>query len=235
MERKRAQLALFSVIAMAIMLTSAIPSLYAFSNAAQILASAAPSLYVFSNTAQTPTVPQPPNDHRDPPWMANLTDTQRETLKQKMEELKTAGKTPQEIHSAMDDILTQWGIQVPQPPNDHHDPPWMANLTDTQKETLQQKMDELKAAGTSPQEMHSAIDDMLKQWGIQILQPPADRPAPPWMANLTDTQRETLKQKMEELKTAGKTPQEIHSAMDDILTQWGIQVPQPPSDHPNPH
>jgi len=56
-------------------------------------------------------------------------------------------------------------------------------------------------------------------------QPPADRHAPPWMANLTDTQKETLKQKMEELKTAGKTPQEIHSAMNDMLKQWGIQVP----------
>jgi len=226
LEKKIAGPLLLSAIALATILASAVPSLYAFSNAAQILVSAAPSLYDFSKSAQTPTVADEGN-RPDPPWMANLTDTQKETLKQKMEELKTAGKTPQEIHSAMDDMLKQWGIQVPQPPPDRPDPPWMANLTDTQRAAVEQKMDEMKAAGANPQETHSAIDDMLKQWGIQIPQPPADRPAPPWMANLTDTQKETLKQKMEELKTAGKTPQEIHSAMDDMLKQWGIQVPKP--------
>jgi len=43
---------------------------------------------------QSPKSARPNHDDsgRDPPWMANLTDTQKETLKQKMEELKTAGK-----------------------------------------------------------------------------------------------------------------------------------------------
>ena len=122
---------------------------------------------------------QPPADRPAPPWMANLTDTQKEKLKQKMEELKTAGKTPQEIHRAMDDMLKQWGIQVPQPPVDRPDPPWMANLTDTQKAELEQKMKELKEAGKTPQEIHSAIADMLKQWGIEVPQPPSERPNPP--------------------------------------------------------
>jgi hypothetical protein len=114
LEKKIAGPLLVSAIALATILASTVPSLYAFSNAAQILASAAPSLYDFSKSAQTPTVADEGN-RPDPPWMANLTDTQKETLKQKMEELKTAGKTPQEIHSAMDDMLKQWGIQVPEP------------------------------------------------------------------------------------------------------------------------
>jgi len=114
MKTKRAELLLLSVVALATILATAVPSLYAFSNAAQILASATPSLYFFSKTTETPTVAD--QGHRPaPPWMANLTDTQKETLKQKMEELKTAGKTPQEIHSAMDDMLKQWGIQAPEP------------------------------------------------------------------------------------------------------------------------
>ena len=56
MEKKIAGPLLLSAIALATILASAVPSLYAFSNAAQILVSAAPSLYDFSKSAQTPTV-----------------------------------------------------------------------------------------------------------------------------------------------------------------------------------
>jgi uncharacterized protein YpuA (DUF1002 family) len=104
----------------------------------------------------------------------------------------------------------------------------MASLTDTQKAALQAKIKELKAVNATRQEIHSAIDDMLKQWGIQLTQPSGKPPAPPWMANLTDTQKATLEAKVKELKAAGKTPQEIHNAIDEMLKQWGIQVPQCP-------
>jgi len=53
-------------------------------------------------------------DHPNPPWMAKLTDQQKEMLKQKIEEMKAAGASPQEIHSAVQEMLQQWGIQVPQ-------------------------------------------------------------------------------------------------------------------------
>jgi len=46
------------------------------------------------------------------------------------------------------------------------------------------------------------------------------------MAKLTDQQKEMLKQKIEEMKAAGASPQEIHSAVQEMLQQWGIQVPQ---------
>jgi len=222
-----------SVIALVTILASTVPSLYAFSSAAQILASAAPSLYALDNAAQTPTVVNA-SDRPAPPWMANLTDTQKATLEAKMKELKAANASRQEIHSAIDGLLKQWGIQIPERPAKPLAPPWMANLTDTQKATLKQKMEELKAAGKSPEEVRSVIADMLKEWGITVPQPPSDRPAPPWMANLTDTQKASLEQKIKEMKEAGKSSQEIRSALDEMLKQWGIQVPQRLGNPPAP-
>jgi len=209
LEKKQSTLLLLSMIALA-----------------TILASTVPSLCAFSNTTQTPTVPEPPGDRPAPPWMANLTDTQRAALKQKIQELKAASASPQEIHSAIDEMLQEWGIQVPQCSGDRPDPPWMGNLTEQQREALKQKIEEMKAVNASPQEIRNAVDDMMQEWGIQVPQPPSDHHAPPWMTNLTDTQRAALEQKIEELKAVGKTPQEIHSAVDEMLQQWGIQVPQ---------
>ncbi len=164
--------------------------------------------------------------------MANLTDTQKAALEQKIKELKEAGKSPREIHSAIGDMLKQWGIQIPQRPSKPPTPPWMTNLTDTQKASLEQKINELKEAGKSPQEIRSAVDEMLQQWGIQVPQRSGDHPTQPWMGNLTEEQREALKQKIEEMKAAGASPREIHSAIGDMLKQWDIQVPQPPSEPP---
>ena len=159
MEKKQSTLLLLSMIALA-----------------TILASTVPSLCAFSNTTQTPTVPEPPGERPAPPWMANLTDTQRAALKQKIQELKAASASPQEIHSAIDDMLQECGIQVSQCSGDRPDPPWMGDLTEQQKETLKQRIKELKAAGANPQEVRSAIDEMLQQWGIQVPQPPASAP-----------------------------------------------------------
>jgi len=215
LEKKQSKLLLLSVIALA-----------------TILASTMPTLYAFSNTTQTPTVPEPLGDRPAPPWMASLTDTQKAAVEQKIEEMKTAGATPQEIHDTIDEMLQQWGIQLPQPPSDRPAPPWMDNLTEQQRATLEQKIEEMRAAGASPQEIHSTIDDMLQECGIQVSQCSGDRPDPPWMGDLTEQQKETLKQRIKELKAAGANPQEVRSAIDEMLQQWGIQVPQPPASAP---
>jgi len=67
------------------------------------------------------------------------------------------------------------------------------------------------------------------QWGQQV--------APPWsgqpglgqhgglMQQLTPEQREQVNTKMQEMREAGATPQEIREAIREMLEGWGIQLP----------
>ena len=91
----------------------------------------------------------------------------------------------------------------PEPANQtgpmHAPPPWMANLTDQQKQTLNQTVTTMKASGATPPQIKNAVDDLLKQWGINIPQDTRPPPRPmnstsgtpppprPWMANATNT------------------------------------------------
>jgi predicted lactoylglutathione lyase len=96
-----------------------------------------------------------------------------------------------------------------------HPPPlWMANLTDQQRQTLNETVKSMKAAGSTPEQIRSAVNQLFKQWGINIPEhngrppapfirnstggnPPPPRPwmtnstykgrPPPWMANQTGT------------------------------------------------
>jgi len=149
-----------------------------------------------------------------PPWMANLTTEQKRTLNETVTNMKTSGATQEQIMNAVDALLKQWGIQVPthngppptQPPNNsttntsrpppptitnstdttHPPPPWMTNQTDTQ------------------------------------------HPSPPWMANLTAQQKQTIDDTVTTMKATGATPEQIMNAVNELLKQWGIEIPQCP-------
>ena len=44
-------------------------------------------------------------------------------------------------------------------------PPWMANLTTEQKQTLDDTVKTMKASGATPEQIMNAINELLKQWG----------------------------------------------------------------------
>ncbi len=57
-------------------------------------------------------------NHRDP-FMSQLTDEQRETLFQKMQELRESGASREEIREAMSQLMEELGInidEIPHPP-----------------------------------------------------------------------------------------------------------------------
>ena len=53
-------------------------------------------------------------------------------------------------------------------------------------------------------------------------------PRQPWLAELTDEQKEELKQTIEDMKEAGATHEEIREAVVAKLDAWGIEVPENP-------
>ena len=61
---------------------------------------------------------------------------------------------------------------VPNPQAPPPDPPWMSQLTDEQKQEIQQLMDSLRQSGATPQEIRDAINAKLQECGIEVPAPP---------------------------------------------------------------
>ena len=195
---------------------------------AVILASSSTILSARAQDQGTPPDPQLPP--RDPPWMSQLSDDQKAQIQQLTESLRASGATPHEIRDAVNAKLQEWGIQLPEDNGGQHQPPpWMSHLTDDQKAQIEQLVQSMKDSGATPQEIGDAVNAKLQEWGIQVPeQGGPQRGLPPWMSQLTDDQKTQIQQLIQSMKDSGATPQEIRSAVNAKLQEWGIEVPAPP-------
>ncbi|MHB8997556.1 MAG: hypothetical protein ACYC63_20105, partial [Armatimonadota bacterium] len=184
-------------------------------------------------------------------WMQTLTQEQRTELQAKMKEMRAAGKTPEEVRAAMTEMLKGWGVEMPQGRAGQRarngegngqqqglgegkgrrqgmGRNFMQQLTPDQRTQLEAKVTELKAAGKTPEEIRAAIAEMLKGWGIEAPAARGDGQRGQGLAGmpkLTDEQRTQVQAKMKELREAGKTREEIHAAIAEMLKGWGIEAP----------
>jgi len=208
------------------------------------------ALYTFDiyGADSNSTCPRPPlrmPDQSGPaPWMANFTDEQRQMLNDTINKLKVSGATREQIRDSVNELLTQWGISIPQQTGTPHPlPPWMANLTAQQIQTLNETTKSMEASGATREQIKTAVNELLTQWGIAIPEDTPTRhppqswvtnqtgtqlPQPPWMANLTDQQKQTLEETVNNMKASGATPEQIRNALNELLRQWGIEIPQCP-------
>jgi len=108
------------------------------------------------------------------PWMRELTDEQRQEIRDLLEEFRESGETREEVKVAIDSKLTEWGIEVPEE-GMRKRPPWMPELTDEQKEKIKELVEELKESGATKKEIKEAVGLKLEEWGIEI----PERPNPP--------------------------------------------------------
>ncbi len=167
--------------------------------------------------------PQPPA--REPPWMSQLTDEQKQEIEQLTQSLKDAGATPEEIRDAVNAKLQEWGIEIPEMPAG--EPPWMSQLTDEQKEELQQLIQSLTDSGATRDEIRDALNAKLQEWGIQVPEQSGPHQGHfPWMSQLTDDQKEQIQQLIESLRESGATQEETRDAVNVKLEEWGIELPE---------
>ncbi len=125
-------------------------------------------------------------------------------------------------------MLKGWGIEAPAPGLGLGGA--KAQLTPEQREQVIAKIKEMRAQGKAPEEIQAAIAEMLKAWGIE---PPVGARGPGlgglgkqgWLGQLTPEQRQQVTAKVKELREQGKTPQEIHAAVLEMLKGWGIEPP----------
>ncbi len=163
-------------------------------------------------------------------------------------------------------LLSLTGALWAQPFGGHHgggsERGFFSNLTDEQRETVRDLMEEMRAAGAGREEIHEAISELFAEWGIEM----PERPGGPggrrggqggregdreggregdreggregdreggreggregFGDNLTEDQRATLHSTMLQMWRDGASQMEIHQAVAGLLQEWGIEPPE---------
>jgi len=172
-----------------------------------------------NSTCRPPPQPQTTNQtipaHLSPPWMANLTDQQKQTLDDTVKTMKASGATQEQIMNAVNELLKQWGINIPQNTGNKPPPQIMKNSTGGNPPPQQPRMSNATDTARPPQPW------MTNQTDTQ-------HPSSPWMANLTAQQKQTLDDTVKTMKASGATQEQIMNAVNELLKQWGINISQCP-------
>lgn len=162
----------------------------------------------------------------------NLTAEQRTQLHAKMKEMREAGAQPEEVRAAMAEMLKGWGLEPPQGrgAGEGRGNRFGDQLTEEQRTQLHKKMQEMRAAGATREEIQAARIEMLKGFGIEAQARPGaqgqgagEGRGQRW-ANLTEEQRTQLQAKLKEMKAAGAKPEEIRAAVQEMCKGWGVEL-----------
>jgi len=181
-------------------------------------------------------------DHRGKGFWSNLTDEQREAVREKTEEMRSQDATREEIRVAVAEMLQGYGIELPENCRLLGGPKGLQrawggfweNLTDQQKGAIRDKIKEMRSQDATREEIRSAKAEMLKGYGIEL--PEKCRllggseglrhSRGGFMANLTDEQRQALREKTKEMRSQSATREEIRSAKAEMLKGYGIELPE---------
>ncbi len=156
---------------------------------------------------------------------SRLKEEQKQQVKAKVEEMKSAGASQEEIKSAVKELFKSWGIKPENRNNQSSGRDFRGNLTDEQKQIIKAKIEEMKRAGASQEEIKSAVKELIKNQGI-TLQNSNQSQRRTWMDNLTDEQKKELKFTLEAMKNDGASWEEIRTVVKSMLKDWGITSSQ---------
>jgi DNA-binding transcriptional regulator YhcF (GntR family) len=187
-------------------------------------------------------LPDPPGGHHGPSFLKGLTDEQREAVQSKVKEMKTQGASREEIHAAVTEMLKGYGIEVPEDSVGPHGRGgfgpgprgFWKDLTKEQRDAVEAKIKDMKNQGSTREEIHTAVAEMLKGYGIEV---PADSVGPQgrggfgpgpggFWKNLTKEQREAIQEKIKEMRSQSASREEIRTAVVEMLKGYGIEVPE---------
>ncbi|MBC8185286.1 T9SS type A sorting domain-containing protein [candidate division KSB1 bacterium] len=173
-------------------------------------------------------------------FWSELNEEQKQALQQKIEELRASGASREEIHAVVVEMLEGWGIEAPERPGDGQRNKRFgggrdgifSRLTEDQRKAVHDKIEELHGQDVSREEISAAIAELLQSWGIDVPQDFGKRfgrrghHENPLFAQLTEEQKQTIKTKMDELRAQDISREEITAAIAELLTSWGIDVPE---------
>jgi len=159
-----------------------------------------------------------------------LTEDQRNTLREKVETLRKEGASRDEIHKEVKSMLKEYGIEIPENSKGFHGKRkhrpgsgfmhFADELNDEQRAAIREKTKSMHEQGTSREEIHTEIGKMLKEYGIDL--PDDFGKHREMMENLNEEQRKTIRVKMREMRKEGATPEEIRDEIHRMLQDFGI-------------
>jgi alkylhydroperoxidase/carboxymuconolactone decarboxylase family protein YurZ len=153
-----------------------------------------------------------------------LDETQQEAVKTKMEEMKAADATREEIHEAITTMFADWGIEMPE-----RSVPLEEQLTEDQIATVKAEVERLKDEGKSRQEIREALETLYSGFGLELPEHNKKGKGRFGGADLTDEQKEILKNTVADMKEQGATRTEIREAVKAMLEQWKNETPEEPT------
>jgi Spy/CpxP family protein refolding chaperone len=163
-----------------------------------------------------------------------LTAEQRAAVASLMESSKADGKTREEVRTAMSELLTSYGVTLPD--NFMIGPGQRGNgkgpaLTMDQRAAVNALRTSLQAEGKTPAEVRTAIGELMTSYGIIAPNRPQGPNTPPngigGGPGLTEVQRTEIQSIRETMQAAGNTPAEIRAAVEVKFTEYGITIPPP--------
>ncbi len=171
-----------------------------------------------------------PRGGRQPGWKflaKDLSDEQKTAIKDKVESMKEEGADRKEIHEEVRKMLEGFGVEVPDHFGDR--PPrgmrhgWKffgADLSNEQKQAIKEEVKSMRESDASREEIHEAVTQMLKDYGIEI---PKDlEKHRTMMKNLNEDQRKEVRKTVQTMRKDGASRDEIHDAVQQLLKEYGI-------------
>jgi TRAP-type C4-dicarboxylate transport system substrate-binding protein len=164
----------------------------------------------------------------------DLTEEQREAIHEKIKEMREEDATREEIRIAVAEMLEGYGIEVPENwpgpfgPGHGRGGFWK-DLTEEQREAVQERIKELREEGATREEIHTAVAEMLKGYGIELPEKRGEGhrgDLRQLLSGLTDEQRQAVREKIREMRRQGSTREEIRAAVAEMLEGFGIELPK---------
>ncbi|MAG21217.1 MAG: FlgD immunoglobulin-like domain containing protein [Candidatus Marinimicrobia bacterium] len=101
--------------------------------------------------------------------LRQLTEEQRDAIRQMVDQMRDDGATREEIHDAVVAQLGAWGYEVPDDFGKRR--PFariMRHLTEEQRTAIKALVEQMKGDGASREEIRDAVMAQLEEWGIEL-------------------------------------------------------------------
>ena len=170
-------------------------------------------------------------------FLSSLTEEQREAVQEKVKQMRTQGATREEVGTAVREMFKGYGIEPPEKPEGLNKPMgfgpggFLDKLSEEQREAVRDKIKEMRSRNASHEEIRAAVGKLFEGYGIKLPEHQGEGPRGDFrslLSGLTEEQRETVQEKMKEMRSQGATPEEIQTAVREMLAGYGIQLPENP-------
>lgn len=167
-------------------------------------------------------------------FWSKLNDQQKTELQEMIAAMRSEGKDRTEIRNAMMEKLKSWGIEFNPGDGRHGRGGFWSKLNDQQKTELQNMISTMRAEGKERDEIHDAVMEKLKSWGIEFNPGDGRHGRGKFWSQLNDEQKAELKEMVTSMRTDGKDRKEIHAAVVEKLKSWGITLGKGKGGAPTP-